>query len=37
MKFIDNFVCSIGNICGKFHQETLFIIQNIVVRTMIVR
>ena len=29
MKFINNFVCSIGNIFMKFHQETLSIIQNI--------
>ena len=31
-KFMDNFVCGIGNIFVKFHQETLFIIQNIEVQ-----
>ena len=30
LKFIDSFVCGIGNIYVKFNQETLFIIQNIV-------
>ena len=29
MKFIDNFVCGIGKIYGKYYQDTLFIIQNI--------
>ena len=28
MQFIDNFVCGIGNIFVKFHQETLSTIQN---------
>ena len=32
MKFIDYFVCGIGNIFVKFHQETLSIIQNIEVQ-----
>ena len=32
IKFVDNFVCGIGNISVKFHQETLFIIQNIVLQ-----
>ena len=29
MQFIDNFVCGIGNVFVKFHQETLYIIQTI--------
>ena len=29
MKFIDNFVCGIGNIFLEFDKETLSIIQNI--------
>ena len=32
IKFIDNFVCSIGNMFVKFHQEILSIIQNIEVQ-----
>ena len=32
MKFIDTFVCGIGNIFVNFHQETLSIIQNIEVQ-----
>ena len=32
MKFIDNFVCGIGNIFVKFHQETVSTIQIIEVQ-----
>ena len=32
MKFIDNFVCGIGNIFVKFYKETLSVIQNIEVQ-----
>ena len=32
VKFIDNFVCGVGNIFVKFHEETLSIIQNIEVQ-----